>query len=166
VLDGEPAPSSPPPPKGGTIADPTFRPMYCGQTAAWIKMTLGMEVGLDPGHTLDGDLAPPPKGHTPNFRPMCVVAKRLDGSRCCHLTGIGLDPGHIVLDGDPSASSHPPPKQRGTSRPHFSAHVLWPNGWMDQDVTWQGGSCLGPGDIVLDGDPAPLKRGTTSRPPL
>ena len=23
-----------------------------------------------------------PKGHTPNFRPMSVVAKRLDGSRC------------------------------------------------------------------------------------
>jgi len=32
----------------------------CGQTAGWIKMLLGMEVGLGPGHiVLDGDPAPP-----------------------------------------------------------------------------------------------------------
>ena len=31
----------------------------CGQTAAWIKMVLGMEVGLSPGYfVLDGDPAP------------------------------------------------------------------------------------------------------------
>ena len=35
--------------------------------AGWIKMPLGMEVGLGPGHfVLDGDPAlPPPKGHSP-----------------------------------------------------------------------------------------------------
>jgi len=33
--------------------------VYCGQTVGWIKMKLGMQVGLGPGHTvLDGD--PPP----------------------------------------------------------------------------------------------------------
>jgi len=32
--------------------------------------------------------------------------------------------------------------------------VLCPNGWLDQDATLYGGS-LGPGHIVLDGDPAP-----------
>jgi len=33
--------------------------VYCGQTAGWIKMTFGMEVSLDPGHTmLDEDPAP------------------------------------------------------------------------------------------------------------
>jgi len=49
----------------------------CGQTAGWVKMSLGTKVGLDPGHiVLDGDPAPP-KGHsTPNFRPMSIVAKR------------------------------------------------------------------------------------------
>jgi len=32
--------------------------------------------------------------------------------------------------------------------------VLWPNGWMDQDKTWLGMQVdLGPGHIVLDGDP-------------
>jgi len=30
--------------------------------------------------------------------------------------------------------------------------VFWPNGWMDQDATWYEVG-LGPGDIVLDGDP-------------
>jgi len=33
---------------------------YCGQTAGWIKMRLGMEVGLGPADfVLDGDPAPP-----------------------------------------------------------------------------------------------------------
>jgi len=31
--------------------------------------------------------------------------------------------------------------------------VLWPNGWMDQDETWHAVG-LGPGHIVLDGNPA------------
>ena len=37
--------------------------VYCSQTVEWIKMPLGMEVGLGPGHTaLDLDPAPPTKG--------------------------------------------------------------------------------------------------------
>ena len=122
----------------------------CGQTDGWIKKKLGMEVGLGPGD--------------------------------------------IVLHGDPS-----PPQKRGDSSPHFSAHVLWPDGWMDQDASWYGRRpqprphrvrwgpstpqkghspqifgrvyCgqmvawiemplgmkigVGPGNIVLDGDPTP-----------
>jgi len=35
--------------------------VYCGETAGWIKMPLGMEVALGPGHiVLDGDPAPLP----------------------------------------------------------------------------------------------------------
>jgi len=52
--------------------------------AAWIKMPLGMEVGLGPGDmVLDGDPASlPQKGAgATNFRPMFFAAKRLDGSR-------------------------------------------------------------------------------------
>jgi len=43
--------------------------VYGGQTAEWIKLKLGMEVGLGPYHiVLDGDPAfPPPKGHGPQF---------------------------------------------------------------------------------------------------
>ena len=65
--------------------------VYCGQTAGWMKLILGMEVGLSPGDfVLDGDLAPlPQKGAEP-----------------------------------PS--------------PIFGPCLLWPNGWMDQDVTWYG----------------------------
>jgi len=60
--------------------------LYCGQTVEWIKMPLGMEVGLSPGHiVLDRNQAPP-KGaqQLPNFRPMSIVAKRLD-ELGCHL---------------------------------------------------------------------------------
>ena len=50
--------------------------VYCGQTAGWIKMPLGMEAGLGPG--------PLPKNgaQPPNFWPMPIVPKRLDESRC------------------------------------------------------------------------------------
>ena len=79
VLDGDPAPL----PRRGTA--PQFSAHICrGQVAAWITMSLGMELGLVPGDfVLDGDPAPPPqKGvEPPNFRPMFIVAKRLDGSR-------------------------------------------------------------------------------------
>jgi len=77
VLHGDPAL---PPQKGHS--PPNFCP-YCGQTTGWIKVALGMEVSLGPGHiVLDRDPAPlPKKGHTPNFQPISIVAKRLDGSR-------------------------------------------------------------------------------------
>jgi len=58
---------------------------YCVQTAGCIKTPLGMDVGLSRGDfVLDGDPVPLPKkgAETPNFRPMFIVAKRLDGSRC------------------------------------------------------------------------------------
>jgi len=57
---------------------------YCGQMASSIMMPLGREVGLGPDDTvLDGDASPLPKKGTeplPNFRPMSIVAKQLDGS--------------------------------------------------------------------------------------
>ena len=51
--------------------------VYCGQTVGWIKMKLGNEVDLGPGHiVLDGDPAPPERGTAPpSFRPMSIVAK-------------------------------------------------------------------------------------------
>ena len=72
-LDGDPAP---PPQISAHV--------YCGQTAGWMKLVLGLEVGLVPGDiVLDGDPAySPQSGTASNFRPMSVVAKRLDGSRC------------------------------------------------------------------------------------
>jgi len=69
---------------------------------------------------------------------------------------VGIGPGDIVLDGDPAPS--PPP---------IFAHVLWPNGWVDQNTTWYGVG-LGPGHIVLDeAQPrtAPSRKGA-QQPPL
>ena len=57
----------------------------CGQMAAWIKMSIGMELGLSPGDfVLNGDPASLPKRGggskgAPNFRPMFIAAKQLDG---------------------------------------------------------------------------------------
>jgi len=43
--------------------------VHCGQTAGWIKMPLGMEVGFGPGDfVLDGDpVLPPKRGIVPKF---------------------------------------------------------------------------------------------------
>jgi len=57
--------------------------VYCGQTVGWIKMKLGMQVG------------------------------------------VGLSPGHNVLDGDPA------PFKKGGGAPIFGPDLLWPNGYMD-----------------------------------
>jgi len=50
----------------------------CGQNDGWIKMPLGTEVGLGPGHVLDGDPSTPTeRGHSsPSFRSMSIIAKR------------------------------------------------------------------------------------------
>jgi len=84
VLDGDP---QPPPQKGGRAPpqkkNKFLAHVYCGQTAGWMNLVLGTEVGLSTGDVvLDGDPAPPsPKGGTepPNLRPMFIAAKRLDG---------------------------------------------------------------------------------------
>jgi len=44
---------------------------------------------------------------------------------------VGLDPGDIVLDGDPA----PLPK-KGQSPLQFLPCLLWSNGYMDQDAIW------------------------------
>ena len=121
-----------PSPKNGAEPPQFSAHVYCGQTARGIKMPLGVEVDLGPGHImLDGDPArPPPKGHSPpTFAHIC----------CGQMAGWikmspSLDPSNIVLDGDPA----PLPKKGGRA-PNFQPMYLWPNGWMDRDVTWYGG---------------------------
>jgi len=144
-------PSSPPPKKRGTA--PQFSAhVYCGQTTGWIKIPLGMEEGLGSGHiVLDGNAAPPSKrGRAPTFRPMLIVAKRLDRPRC-HVLGtkVDLGPGNIVLDADP-APTRPPWRHS----PQFSAHVCCGEtaGWIKMPLGTKGG--LSPGQSVLHEDPA------------
>ena len=80
VLDGDPAPV----PKRGTPPQ-YLAHICCGQMATWIKMPLGIEAGLGRGDFLldEYPLPLPKRGRRPllNFRPMFIVAKRLNWSR-------------------------------------------------------------------------------------
>jgi len=114
---------------------------YCGQTVGWIKIKLGTDVGLGPGHiVLDGDPAPPPKkkGSQPTSQFSAYV-------HCGQTAGwikmpldmeVGLSPVDFVSDGD--IATPPPSKKRGDTGPTpiSGTCLLWPNGWMDQDATW------------------------------
>ena len=52
--------------KGGRAPSQFSVNVYCGQTAGWIKMLLGIEIGLSSGDfVLDGDPALPQKGAEP-----------------------------------------------------------------------------------------------------
>ena len=66
VFDGNSAPE-----KGHGTPTEFLAHVYCGQTAGWMKVPLGTEVDLGPGHiVLDGDAAPPAIGaqHPPSVR--------------------------------------------------------------------------------------------------
>ena len=98
----------------------------------------------------------PQGAQTPNFRPMSVVAKWPDGSRCHLVRRQASARCHCVRWG----SSSP---QRGQHL-HFSAHV-----YCGQTAVWikmpHGTEIdLGPGHTVLDGDqaPPPSERGTAA----
>jgi len=83
-----------------------------------------------------------PRDIAPNFRPVSVVAKRLDGRT------VDLGPDDVVLDGDPACP------QRDTA-PQFLAHVCCGQtaGWIKMPRGTE--VDFGPGHIVLDADLAP-----------
>jgi len=98
-------------------------------------MKLGTGLGLGPGHiVLDGDTAPPPqRGTVPQFSAHVCCGQTAGWIKMPLGTEVGLGPGDIALDGDPA----PPSKKSGAQPPIFGPCLLWPNGWMDQDATWQ-----------------------------
>jgi len=106
------------PQKGAEPPPQFYSHVCCGQMAGWIKMTLGMEVGLGPGDTV-------------------------------------LD----VLD-----ASSPSPKR--AQPPIFGPYLLWPNGWMDQDATWQGGRPQPKRHCVRWGPSSPFPNRGLGRSPL
>ena len=60
-------------------------PQIFGPCLLWMKLVLGMEVGLSPGDGIRWGPSPLPKrgrSPLPNFRSISFVAKRLDASRC------------------------------------------------------------------------------------
>ena len=119
-------PSSPSP-KGHS---PQFSAhICCGQMAAWIKMSLGMEQGLGQGDfVLDGDHAPPPQkgAEPPKFSAHVYCNQTAVCMKLVHGMEVGLSPGNFVLDGDPD----PFPKKGRSPLPNF-----WPISivakWLD-----------------------------------
>jgi len=109
--------------------------VYCDQMVGWIKMKLGMQVGLGFGHTvLDWDPAQlhlPKRGRSPRFSAHICCGQMAGWIKMPLGREVGLSPSDIVLDGDPA-----PLSERGQSPPVFYAYLLWPNGWMDQGATW------------------------------
>ena len=78
-------------------------------------------------------------------------------------TDVGLSAGDFVLVGDPA-----PHSQRGggaRSPQIFGPCLLWPNGWMHQDMPLGMEVGLSPGDFVFDGDPATPRKKAYPLPP-
>jgi len=106
-----------------------------------------------------GPRSPSPKGHSPPPQFSAHIC-------CCQMAPwikmplgrkIGLDPSDIVLDGDAA----PLPK-KGPEPPIFGPCPLWPNGWMNQDATWYGGTLRPRPHCVRWGSSSPSpKRGRT-----
>jgi len=144
-------------PKKGAEPPPKFSAnFYCAQTAACIRMPLGMEVSLSPGDfVFDGDPAPSPK----SVRiPSPILGPWPNGWMDQHGTLHGGGPWskpHCASWGTQLPSS-----KKGTCPPSkFSAHFYCRQaaGCIKMPLGMEVG--LSPGDFVLDGDPAspPLK---------
>ena len=118
-------------PEKGAEPPPQFSVhVYCGQTAGWIKVALGMEVGLGPCHiVLDGDPAPfPKKGQSPQFLSHVYCDPTAAWIKMPLGTELGLGPGDIVLDGDPAPLPQNRSPKRGQPPFNFRPILLWPNG--------------------------------------
>jgi len=96
-------------PKG---AQPQFSAhICCGQMSGWIKMPLGMEIGLGQvDYVLDGDPAPSPQ----KFSAHVYCGQTAGWIKMALSMEVGLGSGHIVLHGDTAALS-----KKGQSPPSF-----------------------------------------------
>jgi len=113
-------------PKKGAEPPQFSAHVYCGQTAGWIKMALGMDVSLGPDHiVLDGDPAPPPlKGHSPQFSV---------NVRCGQTPGwtkmpLGMEVGLGQATLCSMRTQLPPEKQDTAPTQFFDSCLLWLNG--------------------------------------
>jgi len=90
--------------------------VYCGQTVGWIKMKVGMQVGLGPDYiVLDGNPAPPsPNGHSSPFSAYICCDQMAARIKMPLGMEAGLGLGDFVLDGDPA-----PFAQKGVGPPIF-----------------------------------------------
>jgi len=138
--------------------------VHCGQTVGRIKMTLGMQVGLGPGHiVLNGDPAIPPKGAQPPIFGQYLL--RPNGCMDQDVTWYGARsrPMRLCVRWEPRS-----PSQKGgeVEPPIFSAHVHSDQtaGWMKLVLGTEVG--LSSGDFVLDGTQPPPQTGTETCSPI
>jgi len=135
--------------------------------AAWIKMSLDMELGLSPGDfVLDGDLAPLPKRGRGAQPPPQFSAHFYCGQTagCIKMPlgmDVGLSPEDFLLDEEPV-----PLPDKGAEPPKFSAHVYCGQtaGWIKMPLGMEVG--LGLRAIVFDVDPATPEKGHTHFHPI
>ena len=135
--------TQPPLPKKGAEPPPQFSVhFYCDQTVGCIKMPIGIfgiEVGSAQGTlcSMGTQLPSPQKGAElpPQFSAHVYCGQTAGWIKMALGMEVGIAPSHIVLDGDPA----PLTEKGGRAPPIFGPLLLWPNGWMHQDVTWYGG---------------------------
>jgi len=101
--------------------------VYCDQTVAWIKMKLGVQVGLGHGHSLlDGyPSSLPQRGTAPQFSAHVYYGQTAGWIKMPLGTEVGLGPGHIVFHRDQLTP-------KGAQPPIFGRYLLWPNGRPSQ----------------------------------
>jgi len=114
------------------LSDLSVTLVYCLQTVKQIKMKLGMQVGLSPGHTvIDGYPAPPRKGaqqrpHS-KFMGAGFACVRIIRGPCLLWPNGWMDQGETWHGGRPRPSRNcvkwgpSSPTQRGTARSKFCA---------------------------------------------
>jgi len=107
--------------------------VYCYQTAGWIKMALGMEVGLSPGHiVVDGEPAPlPQQGGRPRIFGPFLLSPNGWMQQDATWYGGRSQPRRLCGRWEPSF-----PSPKGAQPPIFVQCPVWPNNWMDEDATW------------------------------
>jgi len=108
---------------------------YCGQTAGWIKMARGVEVGHSPVHiVLDGDPAPFPKREQAAIFGPFVLWPNAWMHQDATWYGGRPQPRRLCV-----RWGSEPPLRKGAELPIFGPRLSWPNGCTDQDATWYGG---------------------------
>jgi len=75
--------------------------VYCGQTGGWISMPLGMDRPQPRPHCVRWRPTPPKGAQPPIFGP-CLLWPNGWMDQMLLGTEVGLGPGHVALDGDPS----------------------------------------------------------------
>jgi len=129
--------------------------------AGWIKVPLGMDVGLGPGDCVRWRLRSPfQKGAEPppQFSAHVYCGQTAGCIKMLLGTEVGLGPGDFVCDGDPA-----PPRKKGKPIPtRCLAHVYCGQtaGWMKTPLGMEVDLCQG--HIVLDGVRAARERGTAT----